>query len=189
MSLRVKSIKNGIEAGTSIPFHQDGGNIGEWVEDQLSNNGHQVSDGNVPDLEDLGVEVKTRKIGSSSKHTIGKMTPKAIARTPYRKSSIFKKIQQQYRVKYDDDLQVVVSSEVFDFRDEFIQEYIEKAYEAGRAQIKEIIKNGHEFPSYITGTEFGHFNKQKTSYQFRIPDAAMKKIEYIAKSRFNKLFD
>lgn len=189
MPLRVKTIKNGIEAGTSIPFQQDGGNIGEWLEEQLSNNGHQISDGNVPDLEDLGVEVKTRKIGSNSKHTIGKMTPKAIARTPYRKSSIFKKIQQQYRVKYDDDLRVVVSSEVFDFRDEFIQKHIEEAYEAGRAQIKEFIKNGHEFPTYVPGTEFGHFNKQKTSYQFRIPDAAMKKIEYVAKSQFKKLFD
>lgn len=189
MTLRVKTIKNGIEAGTSIPFHQDGGNIGEWVEEQLSNNGHQVSDGNVPDLEDLGVEVKTRKMNSNSKHTIGTMTPKKIARTPYRKSSIFKKMQQHYYIKYDDDLRVVTTSEVLDFRDELIQEKIEEAYEAARSTINEYIKNGQELPSYIPGTEYGHFDKQKTSYQFRIPDAAMKKIEYIAKSQFRKLFD
>lgn len=191
--IKVKTIKKGIEVGTDIPFQQSHGNVGRWVEEQLSDNGYLMSNGKGVDIPGLGVECKSRKVESNSPHTVGTMTIAEIVLTDYEDSVIFEKFQQQYRVHYSDEGQIVLSSAVYDFSDPYIQKQIREAYEAGRKVIvDELDKEGY-MPSYIRGGDFGQFEitESNNSYRFRIPHGAMKKIETMSKgaSVFNNLFE
>lgn len=190
--MKIAKIKNGIEAGTEVPERQHYGNIGRWAESVLESNGHRLDNGAGCDLPEYGVEVKTRKVESSSPHTVGTMRIEDIISTPYDQSLIFEKFQQQYRVNYSDEGQVVLDSQVYDFTDEFIQDKIREAYEAGR---KKIVANENQgfHPPYVKGTEFGQFEiaESYSSYRFRIPNGAMKKILQASKGTkiFKKLFE
>jgi gamma-glutamylcyclotransferase (GGCT)/AIG2-like uncharacterized protein YtfP len=98
---------------------------------------------------------------------------------------VFEKMQQQYRVKTKD--QLIISGEVYDFSPEYIQDLIEEAYEAAR---KKLI-NGNDDP-YIYGTAWGYLEqtvKGSRSYEFRISNNAMKKLENTSKSTYKTLFE
>jgi hypothetical protein len=191
--IKVKTIKKGIKVGTDIPFQQSYGNVGRWAEEQLANNGYVMSNGKGVDIPGLGVECKTRKVESNSPHTVGTMTIADIINTKYEDSVIFEKFQQQYRVSYSDEGQIVLSENVFDFSDPYIQQQIREAYECGRAEIAAETANDGFPPRYVRGGDFGQFEitESNNSYRFRIPNGAMKKIETISKgaSVFNSLFE
>ena len=191
--IKVKAIKKGIEVGADIPFQQSHGNVGRWVEEQLSTNGYVMSNGKGVDIPGLGVECKSRKVESNSPHTVATMTTNAIVTTKYEDSVIFEKFQQQYRVHYSDEGQVVLSSDMYDFSDPYIQQQIREAYEAGRKVIIDEITNDGYPPRYIRGGDFGQFEITESGggYRFRIPHNAMKKIEGMSKSSsiFNGLFE
>ena len=190
--IRVTKIKNGIEPGTEIPERQHYGNIGRWAETVMENNGHNMEHGAGCDMPDYGVEMKTRKVESNSPHTVGTMRFDDIINSPYDQSLIFEKFQRQYRIHYSDEGQVVLSSEVYDLTEEFIQSKIREAYEEGRKKIIQNELNGFH-PPYVKGTEWGHFEvaESYSSYRFRIPNAAMKKIETAVKNAktFKNLFE
>jgi hypothetical protein len=190
--IRVTKIKNGIEPGTVIPERQQNGNVGRWAEAVMEINGHNIEHGAGCDMPEYGVEMKTRKIESNSPHTVGTMRFGDIISKPYDQSLIFEKFQRQYRVHYSDEGQVVLSSEVYDLTEEFIQSKIREAYEEGRKKIAQNELDGFH-PPYVKGTEWGHFEvaESYSSYRFRIPNAAMKKIETAVKNAktFKNLFE
>lgn len=190
--IKVKSLTKGIEVGTDIPFRQRSGNVGRWAEEQLADNGYTMSNGKGVDIPGLGVECKTRKVESNSPHTVATMTAEDIVNTKYEDSVIFEKFQQQYRVHYSNEGQVVLSSEIYDFSDPYIQERIREAYEAGRKVIAEELSDGG-WSKYIRGGDFGQFEitDSGNGYRFRVPHSGMKKIENMSKGApmFNTLFE
>ena len=76
--MKVSKIKHGIPVGTEVPLKQWYGNVGHWVEEQLRENGYNINTGTGPDLLEYGVEVKSRKIESSSPHTVGHSASKIL---------------------------------------------------------------------------------------------------------------
>lgn len=189
--MKLNKIKAGIPVGTEVPERQKCGNVGRWVENKMREQGWEVTNGAGVDIPKYNVEIKSRKIESNSHHTVGTMTINSIIVTPYEQSIIKEKFQQQYRVHYSDNRQIVVSEGLFDFSNEYIQSKICDAYEIGR---KQIIKNAQQgsYPTYVRGTEWGHFEltKGRDSYRFRIPNHSMKKIEQVSKNSniFERLF-
>jgi hypothetical protein len=190
--INVTKIKKGIAVGTEIPERQRYGNVGQWAQDQLIENGYNINTGVGPDLAEMGVEVKTRKIESSSPHTVGSMRIQDIILTPYDQSNICDKFQKQYRVHYSDEGQVVTEERLYDLTDEYIQSKIRAAYEAGRKTIARNEEFGYH-PPYVKGTSWGNFEivESCTGYSFRIPHGAMKKIETASKNAgiFKRFFE
>jgi hypothetical protein len=190
--MNVTKIKKGIAVGTEVPIRQHYGNVGNWVQEKLTENGYKINTGVGPDLLEYGVEVKSRKIESSSPHTVGSMRIEDIIVTPYDQSHIKDKFQRQYRVKYSDEGQVVTEESVYDLSNDHIQDRIRNAYESGRKTIAQNEINGYH-PPYVKGTDWGNFEITEScnSYRFRIPDHTMRKIEQISKNSnlFNNLFE
>lgn len=192
MKAKVSKIKHGIPVGTEIPERQHYGNIGYWIQEQLEDRGYKINTGVGPDLLEYGVEVKSRKIESSSPHTVGSMRIEDIIITPYDQSTIKDKFQTQYRVKYSDEGQVVTEESIYDLSNDYIQNRVREAYETGRKKISQNEINGYH-PPYVKGTEWGNFEITDScgSYRFRIPDHSMRKIEKISKNSelFGNLFE
>jgi hypothetical protein len=190
--IKISKIKTGIPVGTDVPERQQFGNVGRWVHNKMKENGFDVVNGKGVDIPSIGVEIKSRKIESNSHHTVGTMNIKEIIYTPYDLSVVRDKFQKQYRVHYSDEGQIVTAEGLVDLTDDYIQDKIREAYEAGRKKIIENKENGYH-PPYVKGTEWGHFEITDScgSYCFRIPNNAMKKIEKISKNanHFGNLFD
>jgi hypothetical protein len=177
ISLKVKLV------GEKVPERFNGA-AGRDVENKLRQQGIPISRDSGPDIPSVNLEVKTRDLDATSAQSVGSMTPEDIVITPYRQSVIFKKLQQQYRVKTKD--QIIVSAEVYDFSSPNIQEKIEESYEAARQKI--IAGNNSD---YVSGGKYGYFERtvsDSRSYEFRFANGAMKKIENMAKSTFDQLF-
>lgn len=190
-NIKVKKLNKGIQKGSQLPFQQkfsaDPGAIGQYVQRTMSKNGYNINTGSGVDLPDLDIEIKTRNINSTSGHTIGSMTVDDIIKTPYIDSSICKKTQRQYRVKYDDNTSIVTDERVYDFSDPYIQKKIEESYNAARDKII----NGDR-GDYIKGGNYGYFEKQTdNSYQYRVSNKAMTDIETMSSNSktFNGLFE
>jgi hypothetical protein len=169
--------------GESVPSNF-GGAAGRDIENKLRQQGIPLSNLPGPDIPSLNLEVKSRDLDATSAQTVGSMTPEDIVVTPYRKSVIFHKLQQQYRVKTKD--QVIVSAGVYDFSSPYIQEKIEQSYEAARQKI--IAGDAHD---YVSGGKYGFFERTvdgSRSYQFRFTDGAMNKLESMSNSTFDKFF-
>lgn len=185
MKVKIKQLKKGIPVGTKVPVKQFAGNVGRWSEDVLTSNGHQINKGRGADMPRADLEVKTRKIESKSPHTIAATSVDDAMKTDYFTSEVCKKFQQQYRVHYSDTDSVVVSERVFDFSDPYIQEKLNEGYKIIQ---EEFIKGNRS--SYIAGNGWIHAQRTKNSksYQFRVPDNAMKKCETIATNEFRNIF-
>jgi len=161
------------------------GEIGRMIEDMMSEADYPINRDDTVDLGELGIEVKSRKIGSIAAHTIGTMTVEDILKTPYEFSPIFKKVQTQYRVKHDEI--VVREAEVFDFTDPYIQDKIKQAYEYGRKLMSE---GKFDQLCLINGTWWGYWEKKNgNSYAFRIRDKAMRGMEDSKYSSFSDLYE
>lgn len=182
MKAKVISLKAKI-VGETVPPKTHGA-AGRDIENKLCAQGFPMSNQPGPDIPAVGLEVKSRDIDSTSAQSVGSMLPEDIISTPYPKSVICKKLQQQYRVKHKD--QVIVSAEVYDFSPSYIQDRIERSYEAARQKII-----AGDCSDYVYGGPYGYFErtvKGSRSYQFRVADGAVKKLESMASSTFNKFF-
>jgi hypothetical protein len=185
MTVKVTSIKTDFR-GIRLP---DAPHQGRGFERALSNAGNPVNNGHGPDYPEVGLEVKTKDIESTSANTVGTILYEDIKVTPYGMSSICKKLQQQFRVTVKDN--IIVDQYVYDFSAPHIQEVIAKAYETARAKIIAGDKS-----SYISGTGYGFFEQKRlkggtltNSWAFRIPVKSMKKLEGMAQSTYANLFE
>ena len=185
MSLKTKTLKNAIPKNTQIPTDIE--NVGYWVEDCLEENGYNINRAAGVDLPDYNVEVKTRCVDSNSAHTVGRMTTENIINTPYTQSPVKDKIQQQYRVEYD-SWGRLVSNEIYDFSEDWIQDMIEQSYESGRQEISQGMAGKNNTKTY--GIGIFQRDKDKEQWQYRITEAGMKKIKNMSKQKsFKKLFE
>ena len=173
--------------GIKLPTNLDG-HAGRAAEDILEEAGIKINRGFGPDMLDWGIEVKTRKKSATSAQTITAMYVDDIINTPYKESNVYKKFQQQLRIKTNDD-DIIVEADLYDFDQPQIQELIESAYENGR-QILSKNKN----LGYTPYSGFwGYFEQTKKDrdglYDFRISDPDMLSLEMMAKSTFKNHFE
>jgi hypothetical protein len=184
MKLKVVRLKTNL-VGQMVPSKL-GGQAGKSIELKLIEQGFDIDQQTSgADIKQLGLEVKSRDIDSISPQSIGSMTPEDICAKSYDQTNICEKIQQQFRVKTKD--QKIISAEVYDFSSPAIQERIRESYEIARQKII----NGND-SSYIAGGPYGYFERTvagSRSYEFRLRDTAMKKLETISKSTFNKFIE
>lgn len=163
-------------------------NRGRQVEHIMKAQGFDINTGAGPDLQfgDTPVEIKSRDNNAISPQTVGAMSLADIKSTIYEDSAIFKKFQQQYRVKTEDG--IIVEEHMYDFSSWFAQSVIKESYETAR----QAIING-ACGDYIPGGKYGYFERtnknSKTSYNFRLSDSAMKKMEAMANSTIDQLFE
>jgi hypothetical protein len=190
MTLKLTGLKNIIAPGTIIPMEEEHGNIGKWAEDTLEDLGWKVNRGKGVDLPEVGAEVKTRKWGSTSGHTVGAMLPQDILHTQWHKSNIHDKVQHQLRIYHKvNELtgdNVVVSAQLYDFTSDKIQKKLEQAWQHCRG----VLQQGDLF-DYIRGVDkWAYLEMQPNGYyQFRIQPGTMKTMERIAHASSSKLFD
>lgn len=181
--IKVKNLKLKTSlVGKAVPDKKDG-QAGRYIEDLLEDAGFIINRSATTD--NPFFEVKSRDLDSTSPQTVGGMTLDNIKVTEWEDSPIYEKIQQQYRVKTQNN--VVVESEVYDFSGWAAQSLLKEAYEAGRTQI---IKGNTN--NYIYGSKYGYFertNKDSTTWCFRINHGAMQQLEALAKSTFDSLFE
>jgi hypothetical protein len=176
--------------GKKLPC-KDFGQAGRALEDMLEQDyGITVNRGKGPDNPMFGIEYKTRDLDSTSPQTVATMRVDDIIKTPYRGSEVFKKFQQQIRIKTKDN--IIVKADLYNFRPQHIQEKIEAAYEYARAQLTknkdlQITKSGPDSVGY-----WGYFentNNRENSRSFRINPNGMKDYENMATSNFINIFD
>jgi len=169
--------------GTSVP-KQHNGNVGRFVESKLEQVGHNVNKGKGIDLPEEELEVKSRKKKSKSAHSIGSITIDEIKSTAWDNTNLKQKCQRQFRISYDDVKSVISEAKIYDLTDNYIQEKLKEGYESGRKMIIEGNRN-----DYIRSSKWTCFQRQTdNSYQFRIPDSAMKSILEISNNNFRNLF-
>ena len=181
MKVKVTKIKANL-VGESVPPKTHGA-AGRNIENRLRAQGFPISNQSGPDLPSVGLEVKSRDIDSTSAQSVGTMLPEDIIQQSYRESVICEKLQQQLRVKTKD--QKIISSEVYDFSSPYIQEKFEESYEIARQKIIDGDRG-----NYISGGSYGYFErtvKGSRSYQFRVSDGAVKRIEAMSMATSNKL--
>jgi hypothetical protein len=186
--IKVKKLNTGSET-LVLPEQSKGnqGNVGKFYEKHLADRGFSMNDGQGVDIPDLNIENKTRNRDSKASHTVGTMTYDNIINTPYEKSTICQKLQQQNRMEYDNTFNVVTNESVYDFRDTDIQQKLKESYENARNILRQ---QGGPAPGTVVGGEYGVFEwKSGNTYAHRIPDSGMKKLKNMAKSTFNDLFD
>lgn len=177
--------------GMTVPQRLHG-NVGNFVEEVLIAEGYEINKGIGPDLLSIGVEIKTRDVNSNAHHTIGTMTATSINSTEWEDSSICSKLQQQYRVLYDDKSGTIKSAGMYDFRHDQIQNELKKVYEDTRATIHSGLACSLPLSANVRCSSTSAYWELKagTSYAFRISNSAMTKYEAIAKSgkSFSNLF-
>jgi|LakMenEpi03Aug12_release.lakeMendotaPanAssembly.Ray.scaffolds.fasta_scaffold00012_55 hypothetical protein len=178
--MKIKRIKKDY---TGTVLSKDHSIRGKQFEQVMSRDGWNINQGPGADLQQIGIEVKTKDVNSGSANSVGTITVQDICSLSYKQTHIFEKLQKQFRITTADG--IVTNQDLFDFTDPYIQEKIEEAYEIGRQKII----NGDR-SSYIRGSEYGHFEQRtENSYVFRIPVGSMKKIESMSKSTFNDFFE
>lgn len=185
----IKSINTDLLIGKILPTNEHGhaGRAFEkLVEDTYKT---KTNKGPGPDNTFFGIEYKTRDLDAVSPQTVSTMTVSEIINTPYADSPIAAKFQQQLRAYTRNG--VIVSAELYDFRDTFIQNTIGNAYEYARQQLT-------LDPSAIRTTstgqgKFGYFectdSVSPESRSFRINPKGMEAYEGMSKSNVGKLFD
>ena len=155
------------------------------IENHIGNQGWDLNNKEGADLKDYGIEIKSRDLDAVSPHTVGSMTIEDIIATAYEQSNVFNKIQQQHRIKIQNGK--VVDEYTYDFRADYIQDKIRDCYEAARAKII-----SGDRSKYIYGGEYGYFEQSTTSensYNYRMSDSAMTRIENMARSTYGNLFE
>jgi len=191
-NIKLKSVKHTMKPGTVIPMEQNCGNIGRWVENEIEKGGHRLNKGKGLDLVDLATEIKTRMRSSNSPHTVGASTIKDIISTEWKDSHLRGKLQTQLRITYDKDVttckNVVKSEQIYDFTSLKIQDNLEKAYK----NIQNILENGiSDERTYIRHVgDWMQLEKQSnTSWELRIPNDIMERMESISNAECNSFFD
>ena len=188
MKVKVKKLTKAEKYLKNLPIPSqdpnDLGNIGRHVESVMKSLGYNVDRRAVVDMGYIGVEIKTRKIHSTSPHTVGKMSMEDIINTPWDLSPLREKIQVQFRVEYDDVKNIIVEARVWDFDVHEIQNSLKTSYESSRKIFSK--RKLDSSCTYIRGKDLGvlsdaYFeNTTDTAHwDFRIPHETMERYKKI----------
>lgn len=180
---RVKKLTKGDLVGEKLGS-RFGGFSGRDAEQKLRGRGYNLSNSAGVDMPLEKVEVKTRAIEAVSPQTVATMKADAIINTPYEKSLVCEKFQQQYRIKTQND--VVVENKIYDFSNPWVQRDIGETYEICRAKLQ-----AGDRGDTISGSYWGYLEKKKgtkSSYSYRINPGAMKDLEAMATSPLSNIF-
>lgn len=184
--IKVKKFKLAENLIGQVVPNSANGHAGRYVERLLVEMGVPINFGHGPDIEEIGLEVKTRDLDATSPQTIADMNPEDIISTDYKDSHVYKKFQQQLRVYIRDN--VIVSAEVYDFSAPPVQELVERAYNHAKAQL---VKNP-ELTRTAYKNEYGYFERVSThrkSLSFRLSNDDMATLEGMARSEYKNLFE
>lgn len=184
--MKVKKFKLAEKLIGQVVPDSTNGHAGRYTEKLLVELGVPINFGHGPDIEEIGLEVKTRNLNATSPQTVADMNPEDIISTEYKDSHVYKKFQQQLRVYIRDN--VIVSADVYDFSAPAIQFLIKRAYDHARAQI---IQNP-ELTRTAYKSEYGYFERvsnQRRSLSFRLSNDDMATLEGMAKSEYKNLFE
>jgi hypothetical protein len=187
---RVKTIKNNITVGTSVPMASNDSDVGNFVDYLMQQKGHKVDKTGLVDMPDYGVDNKSRKKGSHAHHTVGSMTIVDIIDTPNFNDTRYRhKVQNQNQVTYDPDFLEVSSVQLIDMDIDIIQQKLSEGYNDCRNQLLNNVRDKEikSVNGWVIFDGYGHPN----SYRMRITNSAMKKIHNISGSRdtFKQLFN
>ena len=186
MKAKIKTLKIcQLLIGQYVPPSKDG-HAGRYAEHMLESAGFTMNRGHGPDILPFGLEVKTRDLDATSPQTIADMSLDEIVSTPYNKSHVHDKFQQQLRVYIKD--RVIISADIYDFSLPRIQRVVEDAYEHAR---KQLIENPWLEATSCKGKYHGYFEKcaGKQSYSFRLSTTHMTDLENMATSNFDNIFE
>lgn len=156
----------------------DSGRFGRLVHEKLAEI-LPMQSGAGPDVEEAGLEVKSRQIHSTAAHTQCSMGTQDIIDTLYEESLLHDKLQKQLKVKINSDIGVITEERVYDFSGKEIQDQVKDGYEACRSRVA----------AGETGTiADGWVQMEKLpsdSFKVRITNAGMKAMENIAQRDHN----
>ena len=190
MTYTITKIKRGIANGTEIPQSViDGADnaVGKWAERELIQNNWPLVGGVGVDIPILGVEVKTRTVGTNARLTVGTMTVAAIGSTAWWFTNICEKLQNMYVIYYDRKLSRVTGNYMVNLEGSALQDKFRKAYEKGAKIISHQEASGIHAP--VTCGDYGYFEPRYVggvfngSYAFRIPVKGWQMVENEALSR------
>jgi len=179
---RVKVIKNNILKGEIVPNFKQDNEIGQWVDQKLSERGHTVDQSGIVDLPEYGIDNKTRKQGSKAHHTVGSMTIQNIIDTVnWVDTRYYKKSLNQNQIIWSEDFQEVVEVSVLDMDLPEIQTRLNDAYNNLRQKIANNVRTKNIVSDCGWAVLDGY--NHPGSYRFRITNSAMTKIKNLSKSR------
>lgn len=181
------------------------GNVGNFIDQHLKTQLNITNITSIVDLELLGIELKSKDISTNSDWSIGTMTLADILKTPYKQSSIFKKLQALLLVTTDDTFRVVKDVGLYYFDIDEIQQLLEDSYEAARAKIQaRVIHHASNVNQQIIAGNYNavlekvnfssfekfqgecgkfEFTNNGMSFMFRISVSQMRKLTTIAASQ------
>jgi hypothetical protein len=177
--------------GMSVP-EQKNGNVGVLVQDVMTDQGYEMSNGAGVDIPKIKTEVKTKGNESKSAYAIGSVHIDTIKKYDYNNSPIKEKCQTIFKVAHSQTFREITDARVLDFSKEYIQEKFRDAYNTARDKVL-----SGDTSNYIKGHEdaWGYFERKKknkvgtNNWAFRIPVNKMKELEGMAKSNVDSLFE
>lgn len=194
--------------GQSVPRRgtDNSAKTGNFI-DQLVKNWAGASVGSsTVDIENFGIEIKSKDTESDSDWTIGSMTLDDIISTPYTDSSIYQKLQALFLVEYNNSLSIITSANLYYLDNDDIQTLIQAGYEAARQEMisnclcsptKEQLfdfgeKISHNYQKYqrVSGTTGFGFERglSNNSFHFRITTRCMRKLVKLSVANNNSCF-
>jgi Glu-tRNA(Gln) amidotransferase subunit E-like FAD-binding protein len=201
---------NGLK-GLSIPAKSLShcGNVGNFIDQHIKNKLNITNVSSVVDLENYGIEIKSKDISTNTDWSIGSMTLEDILNNTYQTSSVYKKLQALLLIDVDDTFQVVKDIGLYYFDIDEIQMLFEESYESARKQIQQrvaqhavnvakSVESGN-FNAVLGKVNFGSYEKFQgdfgkfeytnngNSFQFRITLAQMKHLTTLAASQSSLL--
>jgi hypothetical protein len=188
MSSKIKSIKPFLK-GTEIPVGIDDAHRGKYIEGLYEEQGFEVNKGLGADFRKEKIDIKSRKLESSSPHTITTCTEDHLIARSYKNSNVYPKAQRWDQPVYSESYHEIVRHENYDFRDSYIQDIIESGYEDCRSQLV-VGVDGTFIRSSNGYVVFEKTNRSTDSWQVRFPHSAMKKLKGMSKQvTNNNLFE
>jgi len=189
--LYIKNVNTGLKVGDKVPKQDPAnpGNVGIWVEKQLKKNGLDLKSKGI-DIPNLSVELKTRNIHATSAITICRMKKDDIISLDFKKSFVHDCLENLLVIKYDDDINEIVSIEVHNLtRIPIIYQLFDQCYTGARNSI--VREDTTECTARVNKGALAYFEFKKDSddYQFRISNTGLSKVENFKKSPGLKLFE
>lgn len=169
-----KRMNTNIQVNLPVDNKRDSGMIGKHVHAEIGKV-IPLNGGRGPDIDGLGIEIKTRQTHSKADQTQCSMSRKAIIETPYADSPFRDKMQKQLRVKVNSAIGVKAEERIYDMTDDDIQKPLEEDYEHCRRAITNGAQDVRSAPNGLVTVE--KIKKRKDRFKIRITDKGMKTIE------------